>query len=145
MRYILLLILLLFGCKVSKNIQKEKTDSTGLSIILNKDFHFVDSSKHSSFDSNYFKITITKFNYDSALKTSYKVEEKIIEKGKVIKEGKSTYKNIDTSTYLKKDISSIKKEKITKKIDNKVSGFNYFLLLIPVGLLAIFWYIKSKL
>lgn len=145
MKYLLLLSLLLFSCKTSKNIQKEKSDSTVLSIILNKDYHFVDSSKHSTSDSNYFKITITKFNYDSALKTSYKTEEKIIEKGKLVKEDKSTYKNIDSSTYLKKDSSSIKEEEITKKVDNKVSGFNYFLLLIPFGLLAIVWYVKKKL
>lgn len=145
MKYLLLLTLLLFSCKTSRDIQKEKTDSTGLSIILNKDYHFADSNKHSTTDSNYFRITITKFNYDSALKTSYKTEEQTIEKGKVIKEDKSTYKNIDSSTYLKKDSSAIKEEKIVKKFDSKVSGFNYFLFLISIGLLAVVWYAKSKL
>lgn len=116
-----------------------------MSIILNKDYQFVDSSKQLISDSNYFKLTITKFNYDSALKTSYKTEEQTIEKGKVIKEDKSTYKNIDSSTYLKKDSSAIKEEKIVKKFDSKVSGFNYFLFLISIGLLAVVWYAKSKL
>ena len=145
MKYLLLSTFLLLSCKTSKNIQKEKFDSTALSIISNKDYHFVDNSKQLISDSNYLKITIIKFNYDSALKTSYKTEEKTIEKGKVIKEDKSTYKNIDSSTYLKKDSSAIKKEEITKKVDNKVSGFNYFLLLIPIGLLVIVWYVKKNL
>lgn len=145
MKYFLLLTFLLFSCKTSKNIQKEKFDSIALSIILNKHYHFVDSSKHSTSDSNYLKITITKFNYDSALKTSYKTEEKIIEKGKVTKENNFNHVKIDSSKYIKKDSSSIKEEMSTKKVDSKVSGFNYLLLLIPIGLLAIIWYVKKKL